>query len=136
MVSQPAEALHQAFGAHLLQISHDFRPVQAPARRRENIGGLSFPAAKLGTVDAVKGGLLTVRHHDPVPERLRSLIGRNEEILAPAGAGQPSFLPQRMNNMVRGFRSYAENGYHFGAIELAAPLFREGQDDPALLSRQ
>src|SRR5258708_24398492 len=85
MIDKPAKALHEGFRADLFEISECLLPLDAAARRSQNIGRLPFAAAKLGAVDTIDHRLFAVGHHEFVPV---PIDGAKAEELPSAGVNR------------------------------------------------
>jgi len=69
-------------------------------------------------------------------ESVRAHLGRNEQVLAPAGALKPSLPAQRADDMVGGLRADAEHVDDLSTLYFSAAMLCHAEDDAAFLGRQ
>ena len=92
------------------------------------MGGGGAEADVIGVGDAAGE-----REEIAVPERVRPLLGRYEQILPPGSPLQPAFAAQGLDDIVSGLVAAAEQLDDFRPRRLAPPPLGERQHDLAFL---
>jgi hypothetical protein len=64
-----------------------------------------------------------------VAESLRALVGRDEQVFAPAGAFEPALAAQRLDDVVDGFGTSAEQFNSLLARDASQAALAEGKHD-------